>query len=171
MNDTRIEQASQKPTSPLIAALLGSKDDKLTEPDSRGVDVEERARTVMAVLREYAEKVAALNKEFGAALINLTSNHRSLNESQVAWLLDQAELMRRPLLAILSRGSGLRENAPIESITRDELSLRMVELEVHLHHMFRHAGELRAKLESWRLAEGVTPLRFAAGLPASYTRS
>lgn len=132
--------------------------DTATGTPPRAVDVEEHARIVTAVLREYAEKISALNDELWMALGS------PINEGRAAWLLDRSELIRRPLLTVLSRGSGLRENAPLESITRDILSLRMVELEVHLHHMDRQTAELHALIEHDRKPEEVAKLRVAAGL-------
>lgn len=127
------------------------------------VNVEEQARTVMNLLREYAEKLVTLNRELASCLVTW---QRSDPFEQTAWLLDQSELIRKPLLTILSRGSALRENAPIESITRDELSLRMVETEVHLHHMIRQAGELRTRVVQEKKMADVAKFRLAAGLNA-----
>ena len=122
---------------------------------------EELARAVGAILREYAPKLAALNGEFFQVL---DGDIRS-QTSRAAWLLDQSEIMRKPLLAILSRGSGLREISPLEPMTRDELSLRMFEIEIQLHHMIRHTNQLRDKLASYKLSDHVAKLRMAAGLP------
>jgi len=133
------------------------------EAPEQPVNVEEQARIVMNLLREYAEKLSTLNRELASCSV---SWQRGNPREQAAWLLDQSELIRRPLLTILSRGSGLRENAPLESITRDELSLRMTETELHLHHMIRQAGELRAQIEQKKLMAEVAKLRLVAGLSA-----
>lgn len=133
------------------------------EAPEQPVNVEEQARIVMSILREYSEKLVTLNRELASCLATW---QRANPFEQTAWLLDQSELIRKPLLTILSRGSALRENAPIESITRDELSLRMVETEVHLHHMIRQAGELRTRVVREQKMAEVAKFRLAAGLSA-----
>ena len=131
-----------------------------TDETERPVNVDEQARIVIGVLREYAEKLAALTSELIGIIGNLQGR---INE--VAWLLDQSEVLRKPLLTILSRGSGLRENAPLEPVVRDELSLRMFETEVHLHHTARLTLQLRDKLTQLKWTEQVAKLRVTAGLP------
>lgn len=133
----------------------------LTEPAADAVNVEHHARIVMDLLREYAKKLAQLNEELLSA-----NEGAGYTANRAAWLLDQSEVTRKPLMAILSRGSGLREGSPLESITRDELSLRMFETEVHLHHMLRLAHQLRERITSAKLTEQVAKLRLSAGLNA-----
>jgi hypothetical protein len=132
----------------------------VAETTERPVNVEEQARIVMGLLREYAGKLSELTAE----LLQLPGPY-DLDFNRVAWLLDQSELLRKPLLTILSRGSGLRENAPLEPIVRDELSLRMFETEVHLHHVTRLTILLRDRLSERQMAEQVAKLRVSAGLP------
>lgn len=123
--------------------------------------VESQARLVMGVLKEYSGKLAELTNGLLRVQERLQDN---LNEA--AWLLDQSEVIRKPLLAILSRGSGLREGSPFASVTRDELSLRMFETEVHLHHATRMTLRLRDRLVSAKLIDQVAKMRVTAGLPA-----
>jgi hypothetical protein len=132
------------------------------EIDSQGrrAHNEEQARIVMGLLREYSGKLAAL----ATGLLQVQEGlHYKLSEA--AWLIDQSEVIRKPLLTILSRGSGLRENAPLEPITRDELSLRMFETEVHLHHTTRMTLRIRELLTNTKLADQVAKMRVTAGLP------
>lgn len=126
----------------------------------RPVNVEEQARIVMGLLREYAAKLAELNSTL--LLVLKMEIQNEINHA--AWLLDQSELIQKPLLAILSRGSGLRDNSPLETITQDELSLRLFETEVHLHHMMRLSQQLRDKIKSHKLTDDVAKRRMAAGL-------
>lgn len=137
-----------------------------TEVDvsDRHVDVETQAGLVIGVLREYSSKFAALTAELLDATERLP---RSADLDRLAWLLDRSELLRKPIATILSRGSGLRENAPLKPITRDELSLRMFETEVHLHHAIRLTLALRDRLAERKLSDGVAKLRVTAGLPGS----
>ncbi|MBY0455853.1 MAG: hypothetical protein K2V38_00800 [Gemmataceae bacterium] len=134
----------------------------------RSASVEEQARVVMSVLREYSGKLAKLVAEFNRILTDAESiDWQQTDANEVAWLLDQSEFLRKPLLAILSRGSGLREHAPLEPLTRDELSLRMWETEVHLHHATRMAMSLRSSLRGQPLREPlVEKRRVKSGLPA-----
>lgn len=130
-----------------------------TEPR---VPVAEQARTVCGLLKEYAEKLSALNAEF----LGLSNAPHLRTAPRSAWFLDQAELLRKPLSNILSRGSGLLQHAALDSLSEDELALRMREIEIHLHHMLRLAHELREGLEASRWTETVKKLRVAAGLNA-----
>lgn len=130
------------------------------ETIERPVNVEEQARIVMGLLCEYAGKLSGLVAEFIQELRNIP-----IQMECAAWLLDQSELLRKPLLTILSRGSGLRENAPLEPIVRDELSLRMFETEVHLHHVARLTLVLRERLTQSKWADQVAKMRVTAGLP------
>ncbi|HEY1188821.1 MAG TPA: hypothetical protein VGE74_14295 [Gemmata sp.] len=137
-----------------------------TEAESMAIDHrarnEEQARVVMALLREYSGKLAALTGD----LKKLVASGWVNDYDTIAWLLDQSEILRKPLLAILSRGSGLRESAQLDSLIRDELSLRMWETEVHLHHAARLTLALRARLTKSKVMDDVAKMRVSAGLPA-----
>jgi len=135
-----------------------------TDTPPQAVDVEEHARVVMGLLREYVEKLVVINRDLAECVSGWQQPLLAGDYSQAAWLLDQSELIRKPLLAVLSRGSGLRENASLEPITQDELNLRMVETEVHMHHMMRLTGELRSHIESKKVMDHVGKLRVVAGL-------
>ncbi len=123
---------------------------------------EEQARVVISLLREYRGKLAALTAE----LTQVIEQGWSSAFDRVAWLLDQSEILRKPLLAILSRGSGLRESVQLDSLVRDELSLRMFETEVHLHHAARLTLALHDLLVNRGAIDKVAKRRVAAGLPA-----
>src|SRR6266498_1394511 len=88
---------------------------KATPPDA--VNVEEHARIVSELLKEYATTLAALN----SALLTAKED----GPERKAWLLDQGELLTKPLSRIISRGSGLLEHSSLEPLTEDELALRM----------------------------------------------
>lgn len=130
------------------------------EANERRVSVEEQARIVSGLLKEYADKLAALTAELIDTKSNMDQNERN------AWLLDQGELLRKPLAQIMSRGSGLLEHAHLESITEDELTLRMREIEIHLHHTLRLTHELKQLVDNYRVTEQVAKLRVSAGLNA-----
>jgi hypothetical protein len=126
----------------------------------RVVDVEGQARVVMNLLREYAGKLSALNTEilqvFGYD-VRTTLHHQ-------AWVLDQSELMWKPLLKVLSRGSALREHALLDALTEDELNLRMIEAEIHIDHNVRLADRVRERIVSAKLTEPFARLRFESPL-------
>jgi hypothetical protein len=132
------------------------------ETDDRPVNVEEQVRNVSALLKEYAEKLSALN----ANLINTVSNFDRTQARLAAWFLDQGELLRQPLSRIISRGSGLLEHSNLDPLTKDELAVRMREIDIHFHHMLRLTHELKQTTENARLKEAVDKLRYAAGLNA-----
>lgn len=131
------------------------------ETNERRVSAEEQARIVSGLLKEYAEKLSALN----ANLLNAIT--KGYFTAQAAWLLDQGELLRKPLAQIISRGSGLLEHSNLDTITEDELALRMQEIEIHLHHALRLTHEFKQPIEKNKAqAEAVAQLRVAAGLNA-----
>jgi|GEM_PF-6759778 len=132
----------------------------MVETNERRVSVEEQARTVSGLLKEYADKLTALNADLLDAICNPEMTARA------AWLLDQGELLRKPLSQIISRGSGLLEHAALDTIVEDELSLRMREIEIHLHHAVRLTHELKQILLDGGLAEQVAKLRVGSGLNA-----
>jgi hypothetical protein len=138
-----------------------------TEVPEQAFNVEEQARIVLSLLREYAEKLAVLGNELLALISRYTSNFHGPHNNQAAWLLDQSELIRSPLQNILSRATGLHENSAISRLTEDELALRRSEIEVHLHHVIRQTGELRVIVDrSKTTASDIAKLRLSAGLNA-----
>lgn len=135
-----------------------------TETNEAPVNIEEHARLVCGLLKEYTSKLASLNGELLAAQIEL---HKYPQPERMAWLLDQVDLVRQPLARVISRGSGLLEHSNLDSVTEDELAVRMREMDVHFHHAVRLAHELRTAIAGdRRLNEQVTKLRYAAGLNA-----
>lgn len=129
------------------------------EADERRKRLEEQAQVVTGLLKEYAAKLAVLNIDLFEAI------RTRYSESRIAWLLDRGELLRKPLGQIISRGSGLLEHADLETLTDDELALRMQEVEIHLHHALRLTHELKHLIEKNKAqSEAVAKLRVAAGL-------
>lgn len=127
----------------------------------RPAAADDEAQAVLPLLREYAGKLAALGADLSKTI---EAGDMRYVVSRAAWLLDQSELTRRPLTAVLSRASGLREHSVLDPVVRDELDLRMTETEVHLHHATRLAGQLRSMVQSAKLSDQVAKLRYAAGL-------
>lgn len=132
------------------------------ETNERRISVEEQARIVCGLLKEYTDKLAALNADLLDAIGDPYSTARA------SWLLDQGDLLRKPLAQIISRGSGLLEHANLDTITEDELGLRMQEIDIHLHHALRLIHELKQAILATgnTLVEQVTKLRVSAGLNA-----
>ncbi len=157
-----------------------------TETAEMRISVVEQARIVSGLLKEYAAKLAELNAE----LLGFSFKPGTTAcFAHTAWLLDQGELLRKPLSNIISRGSALleysspeaiarlsavapvRERSSLDFLTADELALRMREIEIHLHHMLRLTHELRESVETGLRKGGykgdlVAKLRLAAGLNA-----
>jgi hypothetical protein len=148
------------------------------------ISVTEQARIVSGLLKEYAAKLAELNAELLDFSFELREAARLA--PRAAWLLDRSELLRKPLSNIISRGSALLEystpeavahlstvapvrvNASLDYLAAAELSLRMREIEVHLHHSLRLTQKLREAVDGLRKAglkkDLVAELRLAAGL-------
>jgi hypothetical protein len=125
---------------------------------------EEKARVVLVLLKEYANKLSSLI----ADLLDLKLyEHLGSGRERAAWLLDQGELLRKPLSQILSRGSAFLEHSNLDTTTENELALRMREIEIHFHHALRLTHELKQKIdEDKSLTAQIAKLRVAAGLNA-----
>jgi len=130
-----------------------------TEPTSK--NLEQEARHLLTLLREYSAKLLRLNEDFFEILRNgkPTSSH-----SRVAWLLDQSVLLQKPVVDLVNRAAALQELTSLSSLTEDELELRRVETEIHLHHMIRQSGGFLIDYKKQGLADPYTRLRLAAGL-------
>jgi hypothetical protein len=135
----------------------------MSEPsEPRLIPPGEQARIVSRLLKEYTRKLSTLN----ADLIQALSNFSRSATQNMAWLLDRGELLRNPLSEVISRGSSLLEHTILDSVTKDELALRMREIEIHIHHAVRLTYELKQAVEKKRMASPIAKLRLAAGLNA-----
>jgi hypothetical protein len=135
----------------------------LTEARLSGREVNDQARIVADLLREYANKLVDLRKEFEQLLWSM-ADHDLRDDSLAAWLLDQSDHLRKPLVAILSRASSFEEHGGLDPLIEDEIRLRRTETEIHLHHVLRLTGDLRSRLDQRKQSEDVARLRMAAGL-------
>ena len=133
----------------------------LTEGPPRSRELAEQARIVADLLREYANKLVDLWKEI-QQLLSMARPNR--DDSRAAWLLDQSDYLRKPLLTILSRASSFEEHGGLDPVLEDEIRLRRTETEIHLHHVLRLTGDLRSLLDQRKQSEDVAQLRLAAGL-------
>jgi hypothetical protein len=127
------------------------------------LDNEEKTKVVLVLLKEYTDKLSAQVRDildffWQRSLIAPGSLERA------AWLLDQGELLRKSLPQIISRGSALLEYLQLDTNTKNELSLRMSEIEIHFHHMLRLTHELKLAIDNQK--NNVAKLRISAGLNA-----
>jgi hypothetical protein len=122
----------------------------------------EQARIVLRLLKEYTRKLSILNSN----LLEALSDFARCTIQSMAWLLDQGELLRNPLSQLISRGSSLLEHTILDSVTKDELTLRMREIEIHMHHTVRLTYELRQAAEKKKMGASIAKLRVSAGLNA-----
>src|SRR5580658_10510699 len=111
------------------------------------LDNEEKTKVVLVLLKEYTDKLSAQIRDildffWQRSLIAPGSLERA------AWLLDQGELLRKSLPQIISRGSALLEYLQLETNTKNELSLRMSEIEIHFHHALRLTHELKLAIDN-----------------------
>jgi hypothetical protein len=129
---------------------------------SGSANVEEQARIVSGLLKEYAAKLADLIWD----CLELPDVPHTQKPARIAWLLDQGELLCKPLSNIISRGSGLLEHSALSPLIQDELMWRMREIEIHLHHTLLRTHELHQGLAdmSRTMPEEAAKLRLAAGL-------
>lgn len=125
-------------------------------------EVEVQARHLCELLKEYAGKTAALVAGSPTAWAALGSN----DLDAVAWWLEQADRLRRPLHQVISRSSQLLEHAELEPLLGDELALRLAEIEVHYHYLIRRYNEwAEAMKRDKSLKPRLAPHRMLAGLP------
>jgi hypothetical protein len=157
-----------------------------TETMAPRMSVAEQARIISGLLEEYVNKLSALNADILDVMDTSRDWPWARHVRRAAWLVDQSELLRKPLSRIISRGSALLEHSRfipeesreepgldtpraqsfLDSLAEDELALRMREIEIHLHHMLRLTHELRQAIEKDSLKDEVAKLRLAAGLNA-----
>lgn len=117
----------------------------------------------MDLLREYAQKLVTINADL-LSLIDSIDKANVIDLGRTAWLLDRSELIREPLTTVINRASGLQEQSPVSGLTEEELDLRRVEAEVHIHHMNRLVGELRTVIDRKKSMDKVARLRKSTGL-------
>lgn len=122
-------------------------------------------RHVCGLLKEYAEKLVHLRRqegEFGTERFGRSER----DFDQLAWWLDECERMKKPLLEVVSWGSQTLEHLELEPLVRDELTLRLAEIEVHLHHTLRRHFYWKERVSNEKhLKARIDPLRMSAGLP------
>ena len=134
----------------------------MSEPGSpqKTLAADDQARIVARILREYGDKLSVLATE----LLTFARGSHSNTHERAAWFLDQSEYLQKPLLVILSRASNFVEHGGVDSLIEDELRLRLIETEIHLHHVLRLAHELRSHNDQHKMTADVAQLRMAAGL-------
>ena len=127
------------------------------------IDVEVQARTLCDLLREYEAKLRTLFLDSDMMM----SVPVQANISKVAWWMDQVERSKRPFLTVLSRASQMLEHTDLESITQDEITLRLASCEVQLHHVLRQLIQFQKALALGKFVEAVDRCRIGSGLPVS----
>lgn len=136
-----------------------------------GMSVDEQVKHLCGLLREYSDKLAELCRQEGELQPQAESQYVSHFHDPFAWWMDSCLRMKKPLLAVVSLASQTLEHLELEPIQRDELTLRLAEIEVHLHHLLRryhHWDQLLSKDK--RLKALIDPLRMSHGLPGEVTR-
>jgi len=132
----------------------------------------ERALVVLPLLREYADKLTQLNRELLEVLAGSRASVANA-PGQVAWLLDRAKRLDRPMRELVNGAASEVELPPISfsaeedhTLEHAELVLRLGETEAQLHHMLRQAAELQKRVDEFKMTEQVARLRESAGLNA-----
>jgi hypothetical protein len=135
---------------------------------SKALDTEEQVRLVLNLLKEYSDKLSSL---IVYLLDPMFHEHLGSARERAAWLLDQGEMLRKPLSQIISRGSAFLEHMNLDITTENELTLRMREIEIHLHHATRLTHELKQRIDKnkslgsrQQLGAQIADLRVSAGL-------
>lgn len=132
--------------------------------------VDEQVKHLCGLLKEYAEKLVKVKEqesEFKQGVEN--DSGRALD--QLAWWLDECHRMKKPLLAVVSSASQTLEHVRLDTLESEELTLRLAEIEVHLHHVLRRFHFWTERLaKDKNLKAVIDPLRMAYGLPGDVTR-
>ncbi len=129
------------------------------------MNVEEQTRHVCGLLKEYAEKLIHLKRDESEFAVPAFGRDPELYD-RLAWWLDACERIRKPLLAVVSLASQTLEHLDPEPLARDELTLRLAEIEVHLHHTLRRYFYWKDRVAKDKgLKALIDPLRMAYGLP------
>lgn len=133
------------------------------------MSVDEQTRHLCGLLREYGEKLIELKRREQALLAHVSGwgyNANSALLDPLAWWLDECLRTRKPLEAVISLASQTLEHLELDPIHRDELTLRLAEVEVHLHHVLRRYIHWKDTIEKDKSLKGLLePLRMAHGLP------
>ncbi len=123
--------------------------------------VMEEALLLGPLLGEYAGKLWAFNDQTASFL---EEGNDYMLPRRAAWLLDQFDAVRTPLLRVQSRASQLVEHADLSTTVHEIMALRLNELDAQFHHAIRLAHELRERVRTSKWESKVAPLRMAAGL-------
>lgn len=134
--------------------------------------VDEQVKHLCGLLKEYSEKLVAMQKREGDISRDPMFQHRDqLPMGELAWWLDECQRMKKPLLAVVSSASQTLEHLPLDTFQSEELTLRLAEIEVHLHHVLRRFHTWTERLaKDNKLKAIIDPLRASYGLPAEVTR-
>jgi len=135
--------------------------------------VDEQVKHLCGLLKEYAEKLVAMKTREWDLVSEpmLKWGFHDEPKAQLAWWLDECHRIKKPLLAVVSSASQTLEHLPLDTFQSEELSLRLAEIEVHLHHVLRRFQFWTERLaKDKELKTIIDPLRMSHGLPAELTR-
>lgn len=127
------------------------------------------SQTLIDLLKDCSVKLAELNRDYLSILESGHPRRDDLNHlPKCAWLLDRAKRIDQPCrdLANLATAVLERSEGHADSLEQLAVSVRVGELEAHLHHMLRLTSELKVKLVGLKLMDQVAKLRESAGLNA-----
>jgi hypothetical protein len=99
------------------------------------LSAQETSERLIAVLRDYAEKLSALNEqaaETGAALDRAGGYALPAESLNAARLIYLQETIDKSLSPVTQHASGMLENSDIDQVIWQELKLRLDEVEEHL---------------------------------------
>lgn len=133
--------------------------------------VDEQVKHLCGLLKEYAGKLVDLKRQEAEFTDGKQGILGELAHDQFAWWLDECQRLKKPLLAVVSSASQTLEHVPLNTHESEELTLRLAEIEVHLHHVLRRFHHWTERLtKDKQLKAVIDPLRMAHGLPAEVTR-
>lgn len=131
---------------------------------------ERQNAAVTDLLREYADKLSKLNESW-FKIANPPEYTSPAWRNKLALLLDLGERLKKPVLRIVGHASQLLEHADADASLDDELTLRLSEIEVQLHHAIRNTEWWNTELKRNAQETSIATLRMSSGLSGSATRT
>lgn len=106
----------------------------------------EVATRLLPLLKEYAEKMSNFSKDAEGALAKYGSGQYMPGLYETVRLLCLHETLDKPVTDLAREASGLVEHAALEYHLRNELKLRLDELEEHIKFTWVMVDELQTKI-------------------------
>jgi hypothetical protein len=96
------------------------------------LSAQETSERLIAVLRDYAEKLSALNDKIADANLKLLSVSNTTVALNAARLVCFQQALDKPVSNVTQHASGMLESSDLDQVIWTDLKLRLDEVEEHL---------------------------------------